>query len=512
MAGTALVGCLVMLAVLAGCGKKQCRVTYVKRGSATSVAMGRAAESPRVAILPFRCENAPEVGYTVAAAMAGQLGAQGDFTVVDPTVVAARAISIDGMLPPDEAGRALNAPYVISGEVVEYIATPEEGDRPTVGVTAQMIETSTGRVVWTENLTESGSAAWCPEDSVGILTARVCGDLAASVEGQWVSSSMGQGGTARRSASVAVPAVEVDDELVPVDDPFDMALEDVSPAIGGMIDFPEEAASPEQFGRDFEVEAETAAVFPEAEMPEALEKESDPESALLPVVPESLPPDHYVLPPEEAARFLEMAEDPLPAKPEAEKKPDTTDTAEKRDMPMAMTGQDAPETPVEMALPESEPEPVAAVVAEPEIPETPTPELAAPTPADVLPAAIDAPAEAVAEAEARPEPATVVPSPPTASLIETSALSLPVPMILPPPSEEIVPVNLGVELDEERFPLSKPSLQESMRKPEYGLDDDKDFRSVPSLGDQTATPVAVNEDELDFFGRMSASLELELTE
>ncbi len=505
MAGTALAGCLVLLAVLAGCGKKQCRVTYVKRASATPVAVGRTAASPRVAVLPFRCEDAPEVGYTVAAAMAGQLGAQGGFTVVDPTVVAARTISTDGVLSPEEAGRALNAPYIIVGDVVQYIATPNEGDRPTVEVMAQMVETSTGTVVWTESLTETGSAAWFPEDSVGILTARICGDLAASVERNWLASSMGQGVAARRSGSVPVPAVEVDDELVPVDDPFDMRM-DETPAISGMIDFPEEADSPEQFGRDFEVEAETAAVFPEAEMPEELEeveKDTDPESAMLPVVPENLPPEHYVLPPEEAARFLEMAEDPMPAAPATTEKP-----AESPRQIVSEAAPSAPETPVAMAMPEPEAEPVAAM----SVPSETVAEPVIPAPAEVTPVAVPAPAaREVAATVAQPEPATVVPSPPTASVIETSAPSLPIPMI-PPPSEEIVPVNLGVELDEERFPLARPTLQESMRKPEYGLDDDKDFRSVPSLGDQPAAPVAISEDELDFFGRMSASLEMQLAD
>ncbi|MCD8350144.1 MAG: hypothetical protein LUC93_05985 [Planctomycetaceae bacterium] len=506
MAGTALAGCLVLLVVLAGCGKKQCRVTYVKRVSATPVAIGRAAASPRVAVLPFRCEEAPEVGYTIAAAMAGQLSAQGGFTVVDPTVVAARTITPAGVLPPEEAGRALNAPYIITGEVVEYIATPEEGDRPTVAVTAQMIETSSGMVVWTEDIMETGSAAWYPEDSVGILTARVCSDLADSVEGNWLVSSMGQGMTGRRSGSVPVPAIEVDDELVSVDDPFDMEMDEEAPAISGMIDFPEEASSPEHFGRDFAIEAETAAVFPEAEMPEELEEDTDPESALLPVVPENLPPEHYVLPPEEAARFLEMAEDPAPAMMEKVAEPVKSANLPIPAISAAASG--TPDTTGDISLPEPESEMVATAIAEPEAPAEP----AIPAPAEVLPPAMPAPlAREVAAADAQPEPVTVVPSPPTASIIETSAPAIPVPMI-PPPSEEIVPVNMGVELDEERFPLAKPLVRESMHKPEYGLDDDKDFRSVPSIGDHTATPVAVSEDELDFFGRMSASLDLQMIE
>lgn len=467
MAGTAAAGCLILLVALAGCGKKKCEVTYVRRACDAPVTANTPTRPPMVAVMPFRCDAAPEVGYRVSEVMAGQLGTRGGCLVVAPAVVVGKT---EENMSPAECGRMVGAPYVITGEVVEYVGSAEDGDKPTIGVSARMMETASGKVVWSESRTRSGTAAWYPEDSVGVLTARVCGDLAVCVNEAWPEIDVPQQAARRGSAAVPVPAVEVDEELVEIVEHKDIELPDTAE----LIDFPEEADSPDQFGLEMERDAPEADDVaeqpdardqdePKAAAPMAPEKDAAEDMAHLPVVPEKLSIDNYILPPEEAARVLEMFEDPY-----------TPDLAKAKAMPQP-----------EGALPAEEPLELAV---EPETPEATADIAETPASTEVLPPPIT-----VESPVAIPEPSKEVAMP-----------SLPV---LPAPSEELVPVSIGVELDEKDFPLASPAvLPPPAAKPEYGLDDDKSFAAPLAL------PVAAEEDELDFFGKMSANLGLEMVE
>jgi hypothetical protein len=79
---------------------------------------------------------------------------------------------------------------------------------------------------------------------------------------------------------------------------------------------------------------------------------------------------------------------------------------------------------------------------------------------------------------------------------------------LPPPSEELVPVAIGVTLDEKDFPLARPAaLDSGPERSEHGLDRGGESMPMPIAGE-----IVGEEDELEFFGRMSNTLGLEMVE
>ena len=315
-------------------------------------------------------------------------------------------------------------------------------------------------------------------------------------------------GAARRKgdpggvAAIPVPMVEVDEKLVEVVEKERI----VPPGTPAMIDFPVEADSPNQFGLEAEARSEEEAVAAikaaneaakeaareVAEQPEIqVRNEKAPsapvgagdagEMAVLPVVPEVFPATHYTFPPEEAARVLDdVFRDPFApdkyalVKVEAEAAGEAEEQFDLATGPLLTeSGAAAPEV---AALEEVVTESVAVAVTESiAIPESISESLRPP-----------------------PEIATLpVPTPPLA-----------VAPALPPPSEEFVQMSIGLTLDEKEFPLTRPAaLAAGSAQDEYGLDKDREFVPMPVKGESVE-----EEDELEFFGRMSNTLDLEMVE
>lgn len=469
--GTALAGCLVVLALLAGCGQKHCRVTYVTRVAANPVALKRNV-GPTVAVMPFRCEGNADIGFTISEIMAGQLAAAGGCNVVEPrTVVAKTGDSPD--LTPQESGRRVGVPYVVVGEVTEFVASADDGEKPSVGVTARMIETATGKVVWVETRARSGTDEWLPEESVGALATEVCGDLAMCVNSAWTEIASAKTAAAEtRSATVAVTETEAKENLAGAGedkgvDYFDRAE---------LLEFPEEADSPDQFG--LAATNEPAAAPHRETLPEAI--------TLVPEVPEVFPPEHYVLAPEEAAHVLEMFEDPYT--PEADRSAVTV--AEADDSTVSNADMDVENA---VATGDAETATPAAASGEGNVESAETKTLDMPTLPSMAAAPVSpASSDNKSESEASGSKAVL-------------------------PEQEIAPLSIG--LDGRDFPFSGPEVSAPpIVKREYDLDDAPEFAPRAFGGKDmgeglTMTlPGSSSEDDLDFFGRMSASLGLELVE
>lgn len=183
MLATAL--CASVLALASGCANK-----YARNHMAADQSC---AETPVVAVMPFQgVSESPGSGLIVADVLANELYALGGFILVTPEELAARASKREGeVLSPAETGRMVGARYIITGRVTEYTYKSGVGEQPAVGITARLIECDTGRVKWSATRARTGSAAWFQEDSLGLLTSRLCRDLALSVKGQALEYGVG---------------------------------------------------------------------------------------------------------------------------------------------------------------------------------------------------------------------------------------------------------------------------------------------------------------------------------
>ena len=149
-----------------------------------------------VAVMPFQgVSESPGSGLIVADVLANELYALGGFILVTPEELAARAVKREGeVLSPAETGRMVGARYIITGRVMEYTYKSGVGEQPAVGITARLVDCGTGRVLWSATRARTGSAAWFQEDSLGLLTSRLCRDLALSVKGQALQYGIGAPG------------------------------------------------------------------------------------------------------------------------------------------------------------------------------------------------------------------------------------------------------------------------------------------------------------------------------
>lgn len=173
-----IVICMSALLLAAGCANKY---------GQNHIGSGRYEQQKMlVAVMPFQgVSESPGSGLIVADVMANELYALGGYTVVTPELMAARAAPREGeALSPEEAGRLVGAPLILTGRVTEYTYKSGVGEQPAVGVTARLIECKSGRVLWSATRARTGSAAWFQEDSLGLLTSRLCRDLAQSLNGE----------------------------------------------------------------------------------------------------------------------------------------------------------------------------------------------------------------------------------------------------------------------------------------------------------------------------------------
>lgn len=144
------------------------------------------SESILLAVMPFQgVSESPGSGLVVADMMANELYALGGYTIITPEVVAARAAPREGeVLSPEETGKMVGAPMILTGRVTEYTYKSGVGEQPAVGITARLIEARTGRVLWSASRARTGSAAWFQEDSLSLLASRICRSLARSLNGE----------------------------------------------------------------------------------------------------------------------------------------------------------------------------------------------------------------------------------------------------------------------------------------------------------------------------------------
>ena len=194
--------CLCSALAMSGCANKY---------STDHMAGGRDLNSRiLVAVMPFQgVSESPGSGLIVADVMANELYSGGGYVIITPEVVAARAVPREGeTLSPEETGKLMGAPYILTGRVIEYTYKSGVGEQPAVGVTARLIETCSGRVLWSATRARTGSAAWFQEDSLGLLTSRICNDLAQSLKGTAIDYHWGDTNDEYRTQ--AYPVVKED--------------------------------------------------------------------------------------------------------------------------------------------------------------------------------------------------------------------------------------------------------------------------------------------------------------
>lgn len=199
--GLAVAACLALIAGITGC---------VNQYENNHMAGDRKeiGDRPLVAVMPFHgVSESPGSGLIVADVMANELYTLGGFVVVTPEVVAARAAPKEGeTLSPEATGRMVGAPYILTGRVTEYTYKSGVGEQPAVGVTARLIETESGRVLWSASRARTGSAAWFQEDSLALLTSRICNDMAKSLAGS--AKQYGWGNCADEYNTLYYPVAE----------------------------------------------------------------------------------------------------------------------------------------------------------------------------------------------------------------------------------------------------------------------------------------------------------------
>lgn len=138
-----------------------------------------------LAVMPFQgVSESPGSGLIVADILANQLYALGKYVLVTPELVATRMANQEGeVLSPKDVGVLVGAPYILTGRVTEYTYKSGVGEHPVVGITARLIDTATGSVLWSATRARTGGGNWFQEDSLSRLSTKTCQDLAHSLSG-----------------------------------------------------------------------------------------------------------------------------------------------------------------------------------------------------------------------------------------------------------------------------------------------------------------------------------------
>ncbi|MGH7386739.1 MAG: CsgG/HfaB family protein [Candidatus Rokuibacteriota bacterium] len=144
-----------------------------------------AARVTRLAVLPFENQTTSlRAGQAAAELLASSLLATGAIAVMDPSEVAdlLRRENLDvaevGRLPSAQRlGRLLQVSHVLQGSVTEYRYKPGLSETPAVGLTARLVESASGEVVWTASHARVGFS-WIREDGLARVAQRVVHDMA----------------------------------------------------------------------------------------------------------------------------------------------------------------------------------------------------------------------------------------------------------------------------------------------------------------------------------------------
>lgn len=139
-----------------------------------------------VAVMPFQgVSESPGSGLIAADVLSNELYALGGYNLITPETVSARLSPKEGeTLSVPEYGKLTGATYILTGRVNEYTYKSGVGEQPAVAISARLIDTESGKVLWASTQARTGSAAWFQEDSLGLLMARVCSELAKSIDGE----------------------------------------------------------------------------------------------------------------------------------------------------------------------------------------------------------------------------------------------------------------------------------------------------------------------------------------
>lgn len=144
-----------------------------------------AARVTRVAVLPFENQTtALRAGQSAAELLVSELLATGAVKVMDPSEVA-DLLRRENLDPADAArlpsaqrvGRLLQVSHVLQGSVTEFRYKPGLSETPAVGLTARLVEVTSGEVVWTSSQARFGSS-WVREDGLARVAQRVARDMA----------------------------------------------------------------------------------------------------------------------------------------------------------------------------------------------------------------------------------------------------------------------------------------------------------------------------------------------
>lgn len=136
-----------------------------------------------LAVLPFHgVSETRDSGIIVSDVLANQLYELGKYPVVTPELVMKRLSDRESeLLSPAEIGAVVGAPYILTGRVTEYTYKAGVGETPVIGVTARLIDASSGAVLWSATQTGNGNGNWLQEDSLSRLTVIICKNLADSL-------------------------------------------------------------------------------------------------------------------------------------------------------------------------------------------------------------------------------------------------------------------------------------------------------------------------------------------
>jgi len=172
---------LLMTALLTVLGCASAVQEWVKPGA------GRVS---RVAVLTFENQTTSlRAGQAASDLLVSELLATGAIAVMDPSEVA-DLLRRDNLDPADAArlpsaqrvGRLLQVSHVLQGSVTEYRYKPGLSETPAVGLTARLVEVSSGEVVWTASYARLGSS-WFREDGLARVAQQVTHDMAAHLTG-----------------------------------------------------------------------------------------------------------------------------------------------------------------------------------------------------------------------------------------------------------------------------------------------------------------------------------------
>lgn len=192
-----LVLIVLILTIAAGCAKLQRTGEFAEQGFS--------GKKIKIAVMPFH--SAPDVrdsGRIVADILANEMYALGNYEIVAPELLDKRiSEQEDETLSPAKAGELSGAPYILAGSVTEYTYKAGVGETPVVGVTVRLLQASTAEVLWSATRTASGGGNWFQEDSLSQLTARVCQDIARSLNSFLQKYSFSDKNNPQRDHSVA---------------------------------------------------------------------------------------------------------------------------------------------------------------------------------------------------------------------------------------------------------------------------------------------------------------------